>query len=124
MADPLPSKQGVQPADALLRVVAGEMSKLVNLALDLQRVNPAAKGGRRAEDIKAYQGLDYITQSLQALMSVCEDMAENTPTDWVHDELKSVNQVTLAGLKSALKLGHTDPVSHSASDGVVDLFDV
>lgn len=116
---PLPSQQ----TDALLRVVASEMAKLVQLTLELQEVNPAVQaGGRRAEDIKAYQSLDYVTQSLQALTSVCQDMALNTPAEWTHEKLESIDQVTLAELKTALKSGRADSIK-AASDGVVDLFD-
>lgn len=89
--------------EKILSVSADEISKLENLALELQAVLESLVGtaeGINSRGVRALQSLDYITQSLSALSNVMADAAPQASSDWVIDSQNGANAVLLRDLKN------------------------
>ena len=113
-----------QSAKIILKAASQEISQLHTLIEDLQSTalfRQEIDLSHSASDIAVIQSLDYITQSLFVLSNVMSEAAEQSPSDWLFDGLKSIEDIKLKALKDRLNGVDVPPVN-SAEIGKCDFF--
>ena len=113
-----------QSAKIILKAASQEISQLHTLIEDLQSTalfRQEIDLSHSASDIAVIQSLDYITQSLFVLSNVMSEAAEQSPSDWLFDGLKSIEDIKLKALKDRFNGVDVPPVN-SAEIGKCDFF--
>ena len=117
-SSPPSAKACVGGAEMLLRIGAG-LSSLVQDGVRLQDAVASAREERATASLtEALQGLDWITQRLEALAQVVNALQRAAPSAWLVDACALSGGIGLESLRLEL-LGQTPP---SVRGGAVDLW--
>jgi hypothetical protein len=116
------TKRGYQ-VKAVLQATADELQKLKMMTTALQDGATLVQQAHTDDaNIVTLQSLDYMLQSMVALTSVLNEVAQYTPGDWALKDLREISQVKLKGLQSRL-LGLEDAATdRTAEIGDYELF--
>ncbi|MDB2439950.1 hypothetical protein N9W89_14655, partial [Hellea sp.] len=111
-------------AKTILKAASQEINQLHALVERLQCMTQIQSGFEdtlSASENTALQSLDYITQSLFVLSDVLGDAAHYASSDWLIDDLKSIEESKLKTLKDRFN-GIEVPLMTLASTGKCDFF--